>query len=302
VSAADKPKAAGESGRRRGLAKGLSALLGDAADEVFAGAGEAAPRAVPIEFLRPSRLQPRRRFDEAEIKALAESIRGKGVLQPLVVRRDPEVAGAYEIVSGERRWRAAQLVQLHEIPVVVRELDDKEALEVALIENIQRENLSPLEEAEGFQRLIDEFGHSQEALARVVGKSRSHVANMLRLLGLPASIKAMLDDGALSAGHARALLGAPDPEPLAQEVARRGLSVRETERLVRARAAPARKRRKPAAETGDADIRALERRLADRLGLAVRLHHRGPGGRLEIAYTSPDQLDDLVRRLGGDDN
>ncbi len=297
MSADTKPGGEG-GGRRRGLAKGLSALLGDAAAEVLAEPGEATPRAVPIEFLRPSRLQPRRRFDGDEIKALAESIRAHGVLQPLVVRADPEVSGSYEIVSGERRWRAAQIVQLHEIPVVVRELDDKEVLEVALIENIQRENLTPLEEAEGFQRLIDEFGHSQEALARAVGKSRSHVANMLRLLGLPDAIKAMLDEGALSAGHARALLGAPDPEALAREVVRRGLNVRETERLVRAKAGPGKRPGPGPGGAGDADLRALEKRIGDRLGLAVRLHHKGPGGRIEIAYRSQDQLEDLLRRLG----
>ncbi len=301
MSAGSKTEGEG-GGRRRGLAKGLSALLGDAAGEVLSEPGEATPRALPIEFLRPSRLQPRRRFDEDEIKALAESIRTHGVLQPLVVRSDSEVSGSYEIVSGERRWRAAQIVQLHEIPVVVRELGDKEVLEVALIENIQRENLTPLEEAEGFQRLIDDFGHSQEALGRAVGKSRSHVANMLRLLGLPDALKTLLDEGQLSAGHARALLGAPEPEVLAREVLRRGLNVRETERLVRARAAPRRARAKSGDEAGDADLRALERRIGDRLGLAVRLRHKGPGGRIEIEYRSQDQLDDLLRRLGCDED
>ncbi|MEE8273981.1 MAG: ParB/RepB/Spo0J family partition protein, partial [Alphaproteobacteria bacterium] len=287
-----------DSARRRGLAKGLSALLGEAAPDTGGAPGEAGPQSVPIEFLRPNRFQPRRRFDEADIRGLADSVREKGILQPLVVRSDPEITGSYEIVVGERRWRAAQLAQLHEIPVVVRELSDGEALEVALVENIQREDLSPLEEADAYQRLIDEFGHSQEALAKVVGKSRSHVANTLRLLGLPEAVKAMLHDGRLSAGHARALLAAPDPAALAEEVTSGGLNVRQTEGLVRGKASG--NRRPRPAPAADAETRALERSLSDRIGLTVRIIHRGVrGGRVEIHYRKLDQLDDIVHRLGG---
>ncbi len=287
-----------DSARRRGLAKGLSALLGEAAPDTGGAPGEAGPQSVPIEFLRPNRFQPRRRFDEAEMRGLADSVREKGILQPLVVRSDPEITGSYEIVIGERRWRAAQLAQLHEIPVVVRELSDGEALEVALVENIQREDLSPLEEADAYQRLIDEFGHSQEALAKVVGKSRSHVANTLRLLGLPEAVKAMLHDGRLSAGHARALLAAPDPAALAEEVTSGGLNVRQTEGLVRGKASG--NRRPRPAPTADAETQALERSLSDRIGLTVRIIHRGVrGGRVEIHYRKLDQLDDIVHRLGG---
>ncbi len=284
--------------RRRGLAKGLSALLGEAAPDTGGAPGEAGPQSVPIEFLRPNRFQPRRRFDEADIRGLADSVREKGILQPLIVRSDPEITGSYEIVVGERRWRAAQLAQLHEIPVVVRELSDGEALEIALVENIQREDLSPLEEAEAYQRLIDEFGHSQEALAKVVGKSRSHVANTLRLLGLPEAVKAMLHDGRLSAGHARALLAAPDPAALAEEVTSGGLNVRQTEGLVRVKASG--NRRPRPAPAADAETQALERSLSDRIGLKVRIIHRGVrGGRVEIHYRKLDQLDDIVHRLGG---
>jgi ParB family chromosome partitioning protein len=287
-----------DSARRRGLAKGLSALLGEAAPDTGGAPGEAGPQSVPIEFLRPNRFQPRRRFDEAEMRGLADSVREKGILQPLVVRSDPEITGSYEIVIGERRWRAAQLAQLHEIPVVVRELSDGEALEVALVENIQREDLSPLEEADAYQRLIDEFGHSQEALAKVVGKSRSHVANTLRLLGLPEAVKAMLHDGRLSAGHARALLAAPDPAALAEEVTSGGLNVRQTEGLVRGKASG--NRRPRPAPAADAETQALERSLSDRIGLTVRIIHRGVrGGRVEIHYRKLDQLDDIVHRLGG---
>jgi len=282
-------------GRRRGLARGLSALLGE--DEGFSAGAAAGPTRLPIEFLRPSRFQPRRRFSDESLRELAGSIREKGVLQPLLVRRDPEIAGSYEIVAGERRWRAAQLAQLHELPVLVREIGDGEALELALVENVQRADLSPLEEAEGYKRLIDEFGHSQEALAGVVGKSRSHIANTLRLLNLPEGVKTMLEGGRLSAGHARALLAAPDPEAFADRVLADSMSVRETEAMVRERAP----RRRPAPPPADADTQDIERRLGERLGLAVRLHHKGPGGRLDIRYANLDQLDDILRRLGGTD-
>ena len=276
--------------RKRGLGMGLSALLGGASDL----AGAEGVRTVPIEFLRPSALQPRRYFGEDELAALTESIRVKGVMQPLLVRRLPDADAPYEIVAGERRWRAAQLAGCHELPVVVYALSDREALELALLENVQRQDLTPLEEADGYRRLIDEFGHTQDELARSLGKSRSHIANLIRLLGLPAPLRAMLESGQLSAGHARALLGARDPAPLARLVVARGLNVRQTEALVRAerqviKANPARPRHP--------DTIAVERDLSGRLGLPVRLQPRGSGGTLSIAYRSLEQLDALIRRL-----
>lgn len=286
----------GESGRRRGLAKGLSALLGDDGADVLQAAPDAGPQVVPVELVRPSRFQPRRRFDEGEIRELAQSIGEQGVLQPLVVRRDPEIAGSYEIVAGERRWRAAQLAQLHQLPVIVRDVTDREALEISLVENVQREDLTSLEEAQGYKRLIDDFGHTHDALAKAVGKSRSHMANTLRLLGLPEPVKAMLDDGKLTAGHARALLAAPDPTALGREVVARGLNVRQTERLVRSAAHPRRRARATPAQ--DADTRAIERSLSDRLGLTVKVKHRREGGWIEIRYRTLEQLDDILRRLG----
>jgi ParB family chromosome partitioning protein len=269
---------------------GLSALLGNAAG----AAGGEGVRMVPIEFLRPSTLQPRRYFGDDELAALTESIRAKGVMQPLLVRRRSDGAGQYEIVAGERRWRAAQLAGCHELPVVVYVLSDREALEVALLENVQRQDLTALEEAEGYRRLIDEFGHTQEELARTLGKSRSHIANLIRLLALPASVRTMLERGELSAGHARALLGAPDPAPLARQVVARELNVRQTEALVR----QARQSASPIAPgPRDANTAALERDLSARLGLPVKLQPRRQGGTLSIAYRSVEQLDDLIRRL-----
>ena len=277
-------------GRKRGLGMVLSALLGNAADS----AGAEGARMVPIEFLRPAAFQPRRHFGEDELAALTESIRAKGVLQPLLVRRRPEADDhCYEIVAGERRWRAAQLAGCHELPVVVYALSDREALEVALLENVQRQDLTPLEEAEGYRRLIDEFGHTQEELARTLGKSRSHVANLIRLLGLPASVRTMLERGELSAGHARALLGAPDPAPLARHVVARGLNVRQTEAMVRNQ----RSIRPGLSSSRDTNTAALERELALRLGLPVKLQSRRTGGTLTIAYRSLEQLDDLIKRL-----
>ena len=280
--------------RRRGLGMGLSALLGHAPDGAPAVAE--GTRMLPIEFLRPSALQPRRRFAEDDLAALAESIRHRGVMQPLLVRPSPEGGEHYEIVAGERRWRAAQIAGAHELPVVVHELSDRAALEVALLENVQRQDLSPLEEAEGYRRLIEEFEHTQEALASALGKSRSHIANLLRLLGLPPEVRTLLDRGELSAGHARALLGSRDPVALAKLVVSRGLNVRQTEAMVRDDARRPHGRRSPSAAK-DANARALEHDLSSRLGLTVRLTPRGTGGILQISYGSLDQLDGLVRRL-----
>ena len=287
----------GGSGPRRGLAKGLSALLGDGEADVLMALRRTGLQYVPVEFLRPSRLQPRRRFDEGELRALAASIVDKGILQPLIVRRDPTVSGSYEIVAGERRWRAAQLAKLHQLPVVVRQLSDREVVEISLVENVQRENLTPLEEAEGYRRLIDDFGHGQGELAKVVGKSRSHVANTLRLLALPDVVRTMLDDGTLTAGHARALLAAPDPAALGRDVVARGLNVRQTESLVRGASRP--RRRTVTASVSNADTRAIERTLSDHLGLTVRIKQRRGKGWVEIHYRTLEQLDETIRRLCG---
>lgn len=280
---------------RRELGRGLSALLGDATGGQDAGEPGHRPHTLPIEQLRPSRFQPRRNFAEPDLQALAESIREQGILQPILVRRHPDMPGSYEIVAGERRWRAAQAARLHEVPVIVKDIDDKGVLEVALVENIQRQDLRPLEEAEGFRRLIDEFSHTQEELAKAVGRSRSHIANTIRLLNLPAKVKTLLDEGALSAGHARALLNAADPEGLASLVVKRGLNVRQTEKLVQGGNRPTPKRNRPAAR--DPDTIALEQDLSNMLGLKVSIDFHGKGGRLIISYDTLEQLDDLLSRL-----
>ncbi len=278
------------------LGRGLSALLGDEIGEDARPEGpHAPPRAVPIEYLRPSRFQPRRQINEGDLRELAESIAVRGVLQPILVRPDPEQPGRFEIIAGERRWRASQLARVHEVPVIVREFSDGEALEVALIENLQRQDLSPLEEAEGYRRLMDEYAHTQDDVARVVGKSRSHIANTMRLLALPEPIKRLVDEGLLSAGHARALLTAAEPEALARRVLDRGLNVRQTEHLVGSTRAERDKRKRAAAK--DADTLAIERDLSNALGLSVEIRFSGSRGSLVLYYTSLDQLDDILHRL-----
>jgi len=285
--------------KRRPLGRGLSALLGEVPEDRAAPEESRSHRLLPTSALRPGRFQPRHSFDAEEMASLVRSIEAQGILQPILVRRAPDDAAAYEIIAGERRWRAAQEVPLHEVPVTIRDLSDAEALEIALVENIQREDLSPLEEAEGYQRLMAEFTHTQEDLAKVVGKSRSHVANMMRLLGLPQPVKDMLARRALSAGHARALLNARDATALAKEVVKRGLNVRQTERLVRR--GTTRRKRASAAEAGqDADTRALEHDLSLKLGLKVALRHRGTKGELVLRYDTLAQLDELVQRLSRD--
>ena len=281
-----------ERAKRAQLGRGLAVLFGETT--ASSANEDAAPRRVPIELIRPGALQPRRHFAETELDALAQSIREKGILQPLLVR--PLVDGedaAFELVAGERRWRAAQRVGMHEVPVIIRRLADFEVLEIALVENLQREDLSPLEEAEAYSRLVGEFGRTQASLAEAVGKSRSHIANTIRLLSLPAPVRRRLEAGELSAGHARALLTAADPEALAAEVVRRGLNVRATERLVQRRAEAPR----PRPRLQDADTAALERELGDRLGLRVTLEAKKRGGALTLHYTSLDQLDRLLDRL-----
>ena len=278
-------------GKRRNLGRGLTALLGGGAEDYAALEKPKTTRTVPIDLVRPGRTQPRRRMDKGQIRQLAHSIAEKGVLQPILVRRHADEPGAFEIVAGERRWRAAQMARLHEIPVLVKELTDSDALEIALVENLQREDLTPLEEAQAYERLMEEFSHTQEALSKAVGKSRSHVANMLRLLGLPGPVKEMLDRGELTAGHARALLRSPDPLGLARKVVGRGLNVRQAEKLARG----AKKPRRQAAK--DADTAAIERDLASLLGLKVEIMHRGEGGTLKLHYASLEQLDDVLHRL-----
>lgn len=280
--------------KRRTLGRGLSALLGDEAEDYAQLERLRAPRTLTVDQLRPGAFQPRRHMDEADLQDLARSIAEKGVLQPILVRRCADASGTYEIIAGERRWRAAQMAQLHEVPVVVKELTDREALEIGLIENLQRQDLSPLEEAEGYRRLMEEFAHTQDDLARSIGKSRSHVANTLRLLSLPEPIKARLDRGELTAGHARALVGAPDAEAVAGLVVKRGLNVRQTERLVSNRRHGPSERAAPAK---DADTLALEAGLSALLGFKVEIRHRGAAGQLVLHYASLDQLDDVVHRL-----
>ena len=276
-------------GPRRGLGMGLAALLGTSGDAPPAGPVET----VPIERLRPSPVQPRRRFSDPELEALAASIATKGVLQPLLVRPAGE---QLEIVAGERRWRAAQRAGLHQVPVVVRELGDGEALELALVENLQRADLSPLEEAEALRRLVAEFGYRQETLAEALGRSRSHVANTLRLLGLPEPVRAMLEDGSLSAGHARALLAAADPQRLALQIVARGLNVRQTEALARDAQSPPKGGKVSA--VSDAETRALEQALSAALGMKAQIIHKGAGaGQVTIRYGDLDQLDRLCEIL-----
>lgn len=281
--------------KRKNLGRGLSALLGEKGEDYSALDKLRVSKMLPVEFLHPGKYQPRHAIDEGSIDELAKSISEKGILQPLLVRRRPGEADSFEIIAGERRWRAAQKAKVHEVPVIVKDLDDREALEVALVENLQRLDLSPLEEAEGYNRLLAEFKHTQEDLAKAVGKSRSHVANMMRLLGLPGPVKMMLEKGELTAGHARALLNVKDPEAVARQVVARGLNVRQTESLARDDGRTAAEARKPVHK--DADTIALENDLANLLGLVVKIKLRGEKGSLTIHYDSLDQLDDILHRL-----
>jgi len=285
---------------RAGLGRGLNALMGDIAREEPVRGGEAAlssgVRTLPVGSLTPHPGQPRRHFAEAALEELAQSIAARGLIQPIVVR--PHGKG-YQIVAGERRWRAAQRARLHEVPVIVRDFNDTETLEIALVENIQRQDLNAIEEAEAYHRLIEDYGHTQEALGKLVHKSRSHIANLLRLLDLPKPVQDRVVDGSLSMGHARALIGAPDIEQLADQVISKGLSVRDTERLARA-AKPAEARIRSGDTARDADLAALEHHLADLLGLAVRIGHGPKGGTLTLSYSTLDQLDMVCQRLTGE--
>jgi ParB family transcriptional regulator, chromosome partitioning protein len=285
---------------KRRLGRGLAALIGEMDQPVPVGdtrPSVSPDRSLPIEFVSRSPKNPRRYFDETELQDLAGSIRQHGIVQPVVVRT---IAGSnrYEIIAGERRWRAAQLAGLVEIPVIIRDVDDRTALELAIVENVQRADLNPLEEALGYDQLIAEHGYTQNDLGEIIGKSRSHVANSLRLLKLPEPVRDMLAEGTLSAGHARALVSTPDPVSLAKVITAKGMSVRDAEKLaqnhIKAQSAPS-----PVEPRGekDSDTIALERSLSDRLGLQVSISHKGSGGQLKINYASLDQLEEICRLL-----
>lgn len=292
--------------KNRGLGRGLSALMADVTPEAEQSTGaETEPRRpdmmVPIEKIAPNPDQPRRTFDPEALDELAESIREKGVIQPLIVRESPNSAGDYEIVAGERRWRASQMARLHELPVLIRDYTDTEVLEVAIIENIQRSDLNAIEEAAGYKQLMERFGHTQEKLSEALGKSRSHIANLMRLLNLPQDVRDLVVDGALSAGHARALITADDPSTLAKKIVQGGLSVRDAEKLVKAEKAPIRPKPAKSSPSGekDADTRALEGDLSAAIGMKVSIAHKDGSekGVLTISYESLDELDALCGLL-----
>ncbi|MES5484416.1 ParB/RepB/Spo0J family partition protein [Bradyrhizobium sp. INPA03-11B] len=290
---------------RSRLGRGLASLIGDVGGEAAAHAERPRnQRKVPIEFLKANPRNPRRSFADAELGELADSIKARGVIQPIVVRAIKGAQDRYEIIAGERRWRASQLAGLHEVPIVPVEVSDSDALEIMIIENVQREDLNAMEEALGYHSLADEFKRSQEDIAKIVGKSRSHVANMMRLTKLPAEVQALISKGDLSAGHARALIGVPDPLAAAKRIVAEGLNVRQAEALAHEEGVPERKPQK--ARSGstakvdkDADTLALEKRVSDALGLTVTVSHRDPGGTVQINYRNLEQLDEVVRRLEG---
>lgn len=285
---------------RKRLGRGLAALIGEIDRPAVAEKPAAsADGKVPIEFLSPNPKNPRRHFGDADLTDLAQSIREHGVVQPVVARPSPTQAGRYEIIAGERRWRAAQRAGLTEIPIIVRDVNDRTALELAIIENVQRTDLNPVEEALGYQQLIDDHGYTQADLGNVIGKSRSHVANTLRLLKLPDVIRDMLVDGALSAGHARTLVTAQDPAGLAKQIVEEGLSVRQAEALAQAPAGGTPPKAKPAqgGSDKDADTLALEKLMTDTIGMIVTIEHKGKGGAIRVNYRSLEQLDELCRRL-----
>jgi ParB family chromosome partitioning protein len=296
------PKAPGKPDNRpaRGLGRGLSALLGDreTTRPTEERSGDSTTREIALDLIVRNPQQPRRQFDEHDLQTLADSIKQHGILQPLLLRLVDDGSGRYEIVAGERRWRAAQLAGLHMVPALVRSFDDLATLEVSIVENVQRADLNPVEEALAFQQLAERFGRTQQAIADTVGKSRTHITNTLRLLTLPEPVKDLVRSGELSAGHARAIIGAPDPLAVARAIIDRGLSVRDAEKLVTRREG-----RKPGLitrhdDSGDADSKALADDLSSTLGLGVTLTHKGQsGGALTIHYRSLEQLDDLCRKL-----
>lgn len=290
------------------LGRGLAALIGD--DAAFALGDEQAPaprgvREVPIEFLRANPFQPRHTFREEELADLANSIREQGILQPIVVRPVQGEPDAYEIVAGERRWRAAQKAQLHQVPILVKELTDAQSLEIAIIENVQRADLNAVEEAAGYDRLMQQFDYTQDKVSKFIGKSRSHVANTMRLLSLPVSVRNLIEEGSLTAGHARPLIGLDRAEELAREIVSKKMSVREAEALARKTSTgSAEPRAKGTASTAraekDADTAALEKSISEQLGLKVEVHHTGgEGGEVRVTYKSLEQLDEVCRLLAG---
>ena len=284
-----------EESKPRKLGRGLSALFGEES-ESDAEAARKTSRTVAIGQIHPGRYQPRRVFDDEKLAGLVDSIRDKGILSPLLVRVHPTIQNAYELIAGERRWRAAQKAQLHDVPVIVRDLTDRETLEIALVENLQREDLNALEEAEAYARLTEEFGHTQDELAKAVGKSRSHIANTMRLLGLGEKVRGLLTAGKLTAGHARALLGVERAEAIADEIVERGLNVRQVEALVQ-QGRKSSSGKSSGSATPDADTLALERELTGSLGLAVKIKTQGSGGEVVVSYRTLDQLDHLLKRL-----
>lgn len=284
------------------LGRGLAALIGDVDEETSVADSGRKPRRAPIENLRPNPRNPRRLFTDAELAELADSIRERGIIQPIVVRALQ--SDNFEIIAGERRWRAAQRAGLHDVPIAIVEANDAQSLEYAIIENVQRADLNPIEEASGYLALMDDFNRTQDEVAQIVGKSRPHVANTIRLLKLSEPVKQLVRSGKISAGHARLLLGQPNAEQIAQEIIDKGLSVRQLEADMRTDAAArardvARDARGQASAAKDADTRALEKRLSDALGLEVNVDHRGEGGTLRIKYRDLDQLDAVLRKLGG---
>jgi len=284
--------------KKRGLGRGLSALMADVTPQnEVPETPVTSDRVIPIEQIEPNPEQPRRDFDLEPLQELAESIRERGILQPLLVREIPEKSNTYQIIAGERRWRAAQMAQLHEVPVILRDFTDEEVLEVAIIENVQREDLNPVDEANGYRQLVERFGHTQEHLAKALGKSRSHVANLMRLLQLPEDVQRLLRDGKISSGHARALITAPNASELAREVAKKGLSVRQTEKLAKD-GGKSKSGSKSSRSSKDADTRALESDLSANLGLKVTIDHESDGkGRIMIGYRNLDDLDAICRVL-----
>ncbi len=281
------------------LGRGLAALIGEVGDEMSVVERGRGQRRVPVEFLRPNPRNPRKYFEESELLELSQSIRDRGIIQPIVVRPLPNKPDAFEIVAGERRWRAAQHAGLHDVPVVVVDIDDKTSLEYAILENVQRADLNPIEEAQGYSRLMAEFSYTQENLAKIIGKSRSHIANMMRLSDLPETVKTLLVNRQITAGHGRALLSVKDPQAVARRIVDHGMSVRQVEEIAQADQTMPRNLETKSAHkpSKDPDTRALERALQDVLGLNVEIAHKGTGGELRIRYKTLEQLDGLCRRL-----
>ncbi|MDC3223211.1 ParB/RepB/Spo0J family partition protein [Pelagibacteraceae bacterium] len=278
---------------KKGLGRGLSSLMGDTETVQTKNSNVGQETKIPIANLKPSPSQPRRLFNKNSINELADSIKAKGLVQPLVVRPSPSDSNSYEIIAGERRWRAAQIAQLHEVPVVIRNFNDTEALEIAIIENVQRSDLSPIEEAAGYKRLIENHGHTQEDLSGIVGKSRSHIANIIRLLSLPQSIQDMITEGKISSGHARAIMNSAFPEQLAEKIINENLSVRDAENLAKDKKGIIKK-----LKLKDPDTIDLENKISEKLGLTININHKGKkGGSIKIDYKTLDQLEMITQKL-----